>query len=332
MSETDIQALSSRLKELETKLVQSAATGGVGGATAAASPPLRKVNIPRERKLRKYNGARDDKILEDWIANATRAVKGQADTDAVDFLAYHLEGPAKDEVRLRPSEEWSTPENLFKVLRASFGEQLTATQALRKFFERQQQERESVQDFAHALMVLQARVERLEPSATAEKDKLLRDQFLENLRDSSLRRDVKRWARDHPNKSFNEVRDEVQRWVNEDCTPGRRAGVREAVAILEEATCEELRGQSTQKAISELQTQQATLLGQVEQQGKILLQQQQMIEGLVSRLEKAAKPRGQCYHCGSPDHYRNRCPERKRGGAHEPASNSQQSNSRAPRD
>ena len=54
----------------------------------------------------------------------------------------------------------------------------------------------------------------------ANKDKLLRDQFLENLRDVSLRRGIERWVRDHPTKSFQEISDEVQRWMDED---GKRA-------------------------------------------------------------------------------------------------------------
>ena len=261
--------------------------------------------------MRKYNGARDDKVLEDWITDATRAIRGQADADAVDFLVYHLEGPAKDEVRLRPPTEWATPDDIFKVLRASFGEQLTATQALRKFFGRRQQEKETAQDFAHALMVLQARVERLDPSTAADKEKLLRDQFLDNLRDSTLRREVKRWARDHPEKRFNDVREEVQRWVDEDCTPVRRAGTRETAAVTEEGlACDELRGgQNNQKAISELQNQQEALMVQIKEQGNLLAKQQELLVGLMSQMER--KPPGRCYECDSPNHYRNRCPKRR---------------------
>ena len=60
-------------------------------------------------------------------------------------------------------------------------------------------------------MLLLARVERLDAAAVTDKDKLLRDQFLENLSDPQLRRDIKRWVRDHPTNTFQEIRDEVQR-------------------------------------------------------------------------------------------------------------------------
>ena len=128
----------------------------------------------------------------------------------MDFLLYHLKGAAKEELRLRPDEEKNTPEAVFGVqLRNSFGEGLTSTQAMRKFFDRRQKGKESLQDYSHGLMVLLSRVERLNPGAVTDKDQLLRDQFLENLYDPQLRRDIKRWARDHSGKSFQQIREEV---------------------------------------------------------------------------------------------------------------------------
>ena len=140
---------------------------------------------------------------------------------------YHLEGAAREEVRLRPSDERADKTGIYHILRSAIGEGLTSTQALRKFFERRQRERESIQEYSHALMLLLARVERLDPEGVPDKDRLLRDQFLENLRDAQLRRDIKRWARDHPTKTFQQVRDEVQRSVDDDSTPQRRPVVRE---------------------------------------------------------------------------------------------------------
>lgn len=320
-TEETIAALVNKLKELEAKITQPGATGG---EPPQPSQPTIKVTVPREKKITKYAGAKNDKLLEDWIADATRATRGRSDSDAVDFLVYHLEGAAKDEVRLRPASEWSTPTDLFKVLRATFGEQLTATQAMRKFFGRRQQEREPIQDFAHSLMILLSRVERLDSAAVPEKDKLLRDQFLENLRDSTLRREVRRWVRDHPEKTFNEIREEVQQWLSDDEPSTRRAGSREMAATFEnptQLTCGEVSGQ--QKLISDLitgqkvladglQKQQEALARHIEEQGRALARQNELLVGLMSKLEKD-QPRGKCYECGSPQHYRNRCPKRKPG-------------------
>jgi len=89
---------------------------------------------------------------------------------------------------------------------------------MRKFFEWWQKEEEPIQDYSHSPMVLLSRVERLNPDAVTDKHQLLCDQFLKNLYNPQLRREVKRWARDHSAKSFQQNK-EVQRWVDDDGTP-----------------------------------------------------------------------------------------------------------------
>ena len=315
--EDTIKALSDRLKELETQLAQQPAPGNIQTI---------KVKVPKERRLRKYEGVRDDRQLEDWIADATRAVQGQDPPDAVDFLVYHLEGAAKDEVRLRPPEEWATPGELFHILRTSFREQLTGTQALRKFFERRQRDRESVRDFAHSLMALLSRVQRLDPAAVADKDKVLRDQFVENLRDGTLRREVRRWTRDNPSKTFQDVREEVQQWTDDDEPPARRVRAQEAsLAGPQEFACSESKSSvGNEKLIADLvagqrvladglSKQQEILTRHIHEQGQALAKQQEVLTQLMAKMEsKPGKP-GRCYGCGQPGHYRWNCPERQQG-------------------
>ena len=77
-------------------------------------------------------------------------MRGLADAEAVDTLLFHLEGvvkeevklrPTKEEVKLRPTSEWSSPSGVFQILREALSEQLTETQARRKFFAKQQGDR-----------------------------------------------------------------------------------------------------------------------------------------------------------------------------------------------
>ena len=131
-------------------------------------------------------------MLEDWISDAQRAVRSQSDGEAMDTLIFYLEGMAKEEVKLRPTSHWSSPSGVFAILREVFSEQLTETQARQKFFARRQGNRESVQDFAHALMVLLCRVERLGGAPVTNRDTQLKEQFVENLRDPTLCRDLPR--------------------------------------------------------------------------------------------------------------------------------------------
>jgi len=188
-TEDQLKELSEKLAALEQQLQGQTGAGTSAGASNSA-PSQITVKGPRERKLRRFAGRRDDHALEEWILDAERTTAGHTDADAVDFLMYHLEGASKEEVRLRPPDERATKAVIFEILRGVFGEGLSSTQALRKFFERRQKERECIQECSHALMLL-ARVERLEPDGVHEKDKLLRDQFLENLKYPQLQRDIK---------------------------------------------------------------------------------------------------------------------------------------------
>lgn len=48
---------------------------------------------------------------------------------------FHLAGVAKEEVQLKPTSEWSSPFGVFQILREAFSEQLTETQAKKKFLQ-----------------------------------------------------------------------------------------------------------------------------------------------------------------------------------------------------
>ena len=186
--EEQVAALTTKLAQMEAMLQGNG--NQPGPSTAGGVTPAIRVTVPRDRKFGKYGGTRDDRVLEDWISDAQRAVRGQPDREAVDNLVLHLEGVAKEEVKLRPACQWLTPAGVFQILRDAFGEQLTVNQARRKFFSRRQAEKESVQGFALALMTSIARVERLSEEELEDKDTLLREQFIENLKDPLLRRET----------------------------------------------------------------------------------------------------------------------------------------------
>ena len=236
-----LATLQNRLKQLEDQLLQLNAVGqpkatGAGASSNGTQPTIR-VPVLREKRFGKYGGTRDDRVLEDWIADAQRALRGQSDAEAVDTLLFHLEGVAMEEVKLRPTSQWSSPTGVFQILREAFSEQLTETQARRKFFERRQGDRETPQNFAHVLL---SRVERLSGGPDTGKDVLLKEQFVENLKDLTMRRDIKRWARVHPTATFQDVRLEVHRYMEED--PRRSAAVRSA-EVEEEVLCGDVAGQ-----------------------------------------------------------------------------------------
>ena len=328
-TEEQLATLTTKLKDLETQLGQltEAATPTTpgGGTSAASTAPNIRVSVPREKRFGKYGGTRDDRVLEDWISDAQRAVRGQSDGEAVDTLIFHLEGVAKEEVKLRPTSQWSSPSGVFTILREVFSEQLTETQARRKFFARRQGDRESVQDFAHALMVLLSRVERLGGTPVTNKDTLLKEQFVENLRDPTLRRDIKRWARDHSAATFQDIRLEVHRYMEEDPTPKRTAVAREATAEDDEVLCGEVGGQNRHHKVltdlisgqrimaEEMQRQQKVLMTHIDQQREVLNRQQDTLNQLLASLVSRPKPNS-CFRCGKDGHFVRDCPKPPPGG------------------
>ena len=271
------------------------------------------VKVPREHK--------HDHLIEDWILDTKRAISSQSKADAVDFFLYHLEGAAKKVLRLRLDKEKNTPAAIFQVLLSSFGEGLTSTQAMRKFFKWWQKERESIQDYSHSLMVLLSWVECLNPDTVTNRDRLLQTQFLENLYDPQLKHDSKRWAKDHSVKSFMQIREEVQRWVDEDGTPPRTAAVCEATTE-KETTFSEVKGAADlRKVVNELVAGQKLLTEKLKKQQKHLTEhikeqqgarerQQQAISQLTSNTQQWWQLG--CFGCGSRTRITRDCP----GGGH----------------
>ena len=91
-------------------------------------------------------------------------------------------------------------------------------------------------------MVLLSRVERSSGVPETSKDVLLKEQFVENLKDLTLRRDIKRWTRDHPTASFQDVRLKVHRYMEEDTAPKRSAAAK-CAEVDEEIQCRGITGQ-----------------------------------------------------------------------------------------
>lgn len=114
-------------------------------------------------------------------------------------------------------------------------------------------------------------MERLSGAPEASKDVLLKEQFVENLKDLTLRRDIQHWARDHPTATFQDVRLEVHRDMEEDPAPRRSAAARSA-EVEEEAQCTEITGQKKQqKALADLISGQKVLAEELQKQQKVLM-------------------------------------------------------------
>ena len=153
----------------------------------------------------------------------------------------------------------------------------------------------TLREFSHGLMSLLARVRRKDPQAITDEDKALRDRFTEKVRDSHLRRELKRYVREHPNLTFKDLREEALRWA-EEVYPARKGVTSNLVDVTGDPSCDRtdvVGATGGAKTIELLQDQMKALIQLQENQQEQIKQQGQMIttlaEGINKRMEGMSK-------------------------------------------
>lgn len=199
----------------------SASSATLTGASVAVTERL--VVVPRDRKCPMFNGKTGVSIAE-WIEEAQACMRARhlSTADQAFFLCDHLEGEAREEIRYRSSAERGDPVRVLAILRELYGCAQSYVTLQQAFFSRQQQEGETLQEFSLALMALMEQVRQSAPDGLLNAEVLLRDQFVEHVLDSSLRRELKQFVRRHPIATLLEVRGEAIRWEREGFSGGAR--------------------------------------------------------------------------------------------------------------
>lgn len=230
-----LRAENEKLKQ--DRAVTDAAVPRPGSSNASSASPAdpppanpdvlaeeRFVFIPRDRKCPKFNG-RVGMGIDEWVdeAEACMRVRRMSTADRAFFLFDHLEGEAREEIRYRPVVEREDPEKIISALRELYGCSQSYVALQEAFFSRRQHEGETLLEFSLALMGLLEKVKQRSPNGLPNADPLLRDQFVEHVRESNLRRELKQLVRRQPNSTLLEVRSEAIRWELEG-TPGGARG------------------------------------------------------------------------------------------------------------
>ena len=181
-----------------------------------AGRPATSVVIQRERKLRHFSGACDVSLV-DWLeeARACIIVQGLTGRAAANFAISYLEGAARVEMRCQPDEVWGDAEQIFSALEEVFGEKSSTSQLLRAFYERRQHNSETISDFSHGLVELVDRLQRTPPGIADDRDRMLREQLIENVRDVQLRWELKRRVEREPASTFLAIRKVALMWAGE---------------------------------------------------------------------------------------------------------------------
>lgn len=299
---------------------------GMASSSNMASPNLpaqqpiseRLVYIQRERKCPFFSGSKSksDISIYDWIENVESCWRGRNMTsrEKALFLYDHLEGEAKAEIRFRSLTERENPDTILRILKEVYGSSSSFVSLQRQFFDRKQKDRESLKEFSHSLWALIEEIKRAYPDRLIDSDILVRDQFVEHVRDVSLRRELKSIVRNDPQVSFIALRHQAIRWVEEGEHPSGQARVgfhHGEVDVNVEGAC---RAVTAGKGL-ELSTLQKQLDQQQSQIDKILKSLSKIESVLNQPASRSHNPNYQftteglpiCLRCRKPGHVLRQC-------------------------
>lgn len=313
-----LRAENERLKAIRSE--QAIAVSASNASASTGSTTERLVFVPREKKCPLFRGTVGISI-EAWKEEAEACMRARhlSTIDKAYFLFDHLEGEAREEIRYRSRGEKENPEKIFEILQELYGCPQSYVALQEAFFSRKQQEGESLLEFSIALMTLMDKVRRSAPEGILNADVLLRDQFVEHVREGALRRDLKSFIRTKPPATLIEVRKEAIRWEREGAAESLRPrsfslpssdrvfGVPGTSCAVISDPCS---GPPTRSDMEKLQADMAKLMELVQQQQ---VQLQNLSHGGAVRGEPQRRGRSSreepiiCRRCRQPGHYAGDC-------------------------
>lgn len=241
------------------------------------------VYIPREKPITPFSGevGKDVNTVDEFIEEVERGMRARAlrGEDQVDFILSLLKGSALEEIKLRMRGGSKQPGDIFSYLRDAFREKRTVPQLLNAFYARRQLEGEDLKDYSHAISQILNSALLQSPSAVHDVASTLRDQFIEGVRDSGLRRELRRLVREKPSSTLIDVREEAILWTLEDRPRSS------SVAKSRQLTSCDVDGQPAKASPTNAEADLATTLTEVvkliAQQGKAISELTGAIRGLT---------------------------------------------------
>ncbi|XP_025080387.1 uncharacterized protein LOC112556012 [Pomacea canaliculata] len=144
-------------------------------------------------RLQKFAGGPSDEFERE--VEIGLALSPMPENAACVYVLNALEGPARRRVLMFPHDMIDTPEKILDILREAYGERRDAIDIVASFYNRRQQSKEAVIEYAATLRNLQAKANRLLSDAISSTH--LATRFVKGLRNSQVRRETSRQLADH---------------------------------------------------------------------------------------------------------------------------------------
>ena len=104
-------------------------------------------------------------------------------------------------------------DDIFRLLIATFSGTKSYTEVQKKFYECRQNPEESIRDFLYALNELMQKIEQVKLESVHNRDEVLRDHFINGIRDTILRHELKKSVNEMPALTFLDVRMIAMQWL-----------------------------------------------------------------------------------------------------------------------
>ena len=161
--------------------------------------------------MSKFSGEKTGVTFLQWKDNLMTMFRIQSTPPDIqrELVLGSLEGKARRQIMILAEDKRDTVLKLFNHLSSLYGDKVPASVLRSMYFNCRQEARETVRAFAFHQQELFQRLKKKYEESLARDDVLLRDQFIDGLRDVALRRELKTKLLLNPNISFADIKQEA---------------------------------------------------------------------------------------------------------------------------